>query len=319
MHILTHFLVGGFICTLLAGRQKMSFYNKIAFISMGGFFGIFPDFFGPRDISPWSHSILIMSLIMIPIAYLLKRFIFNRTYLSLYLSVTGSVLIGHIFVDYLGHGVHMFYPISQKAFSLHLIFLSDPTVWFPILIGIVSFLLPIKRKLFVDWMLVSLVIIYLGIKLITVLQIEQHIGEEYALTGNAVISVYPLEEYQVEELSDYWKLGYNVTDSQRDIRGIVPLLTKDNFVNVNYIYNSKGEVIISPTGKDKMERVYRESAMDNEQPFFVKKETQAGDNAVILAENREGDKYVFFLQDNIWSLVPMDTKTQLITEGMGAK
>jgi hypothetical protein len=304
MHIITHLLTGCFIASFVFMRRELSFKRKIIILALSAFFGIFPDLLGPRDISPWSHSFFVMGLIMLPIVYLLRFPLKKFSFFELYLCFGGSVLIGHIFIDYLGHGVHLIYPLSKQAYTMPLIYLGDPTGWVPMLFGVFLFLLPTTRKSLLNISLAAFIVIYLGLKLSLLVQIGQSIPSKFTLTHEAIVKIYPLGDYQVKKLSDFWKMEFYVTDSQRTIRGVVPLLGGETLLNVNNIYLLKGDIIISNTDKDGLEVVSRAPASKNDTQFEVIDEKDGGSDKIIIARDREGNNRQFIFRDGKWSIIP---------------
>lgn len=304
MHIITHLLAGCFIASFVFMRKEMSFKRKIIILALSAFFGVFPDLLGSRDISPWSHSFFVMGIIMLPIVYVLRLLLKKSSFFELYLCFAGSVLIGHIFVDYLGHGVHFVYPLSKQAYTMPLIYLGDPTVWIPMLFGGFLFILPITRKSVLNISFAVFIVIYLCLKLSLLAQVEQSIPNKFKLTQEAIVKIYPLREYQVKELMDFWKMGFDVTDSQRTIRGGVPLLGGNTQLHVNQIFLSKGDIIISNSGQDGIEKVYRAPISKNEPSLEVIDEKDVGSDAMIIARDREGNNHQFIFRDGKWSNVP---------------
>jgi membrane-bound metal-dependent hydrolase YbcI (DUF457 family) len=301
MHVITHLLAGCFIASFVLMHKEISFKEKFIVLAGSAFFGIFPDLFGPRDTSPWSHSVIVMGMVMIPFVFLIKLFLRQYSYLNLYLCFTGSVM-AHIFIDYLGHGVHLVYPFSKQAFTLPLLYLGDPTVGVPMLLGVIIFLLPkvFKRKLVLNTSFALVIVLYLGLKFAVLVQMEQSVPQKFTLTQKAGIKVYPLEEYQVTRMTDFWKMGFDVIDKQRSIRGIVPLWNGDTQLHVNVIYLNEGELVVSNTGKDGIEEVYRVPTANNEPSLEVVGETNADSVKTIVARDGKGDTRQFKFRDGKW-------------------
>lgn len=301
MHVITHLLAGCFIASFVLLRKEISFQEKFIVLAISAFFGIFPDLFGPRDTSPWSHSVIVMGLVMIPFVYLLKLFLRQYSYLNLYLCFTGSVM-AHILIDYLGHGVHLVYPFSKQAFTLPLLYLGDPTVWVLLLLGVIIFILPVnfKRKLILNTIFAVFIVLYLGLKFAVLEQMEQRVLQKFTLTQEAGIKVYPLGEYQVTRMTDFWKMGFDVIDKQRSIRGIVPLWSGDTQLHVNVIYLNEGALVVSNTGKDGIEEVYRVPTANNEPSLEVVEETNVDSAKMIIARDRYGKTRQFKFRDGKW-------------------
>lgn len=302
MHIATHLLTGSFILSMVLMRYEISFRGKMVLLGLASFLGIVPDLLGNRYVSPWSHSIVVMGLVMVPIVFLFKLLFKKYSYIQLYLCLAGSVL-GHILVDYLGHGVHLIYPLSSEAYTLPLIYLGDPTVWVPMLVGVMSFVLPVSlgRRQVLHIACAGFMVIYLGLKLAMLIQLEQGLPRKFTLTPQAAVQVSPLGDIRVHKLSDFWKMGFDVIDSQRRILGVLPVPGGGIRLDLNLIYAMKGDVVRSHSGKDGLEYVYRLPAAEDETAFEVREESRQGPAAEIVARDREGNPRLFIYKDGAWA------------------
>ncbi|MEK3760550.1 metal-dependent hydrolase [Paenibacillus sp. FSL P4-0338] len=301
MHIATHLLTGSFIVSMVLMRYEISFREKIVLLGLTSFLGIVPDLLGNRYVSPWSHSIIVMGLVMVPIVFLFRLLLKKYSYIHLYLCFAGSVL-GHILVDYLGHGVHLVYPLSSEAYTLPLIYLGDPTVWVPMLVGVMSFVFPVslgKRRV-LNAACVVLLVLYLGLKLAMLMQLEQGLPRKFTLTPQAAVQVYPLRDNQVHRLTDFWKMGFDVIDSQRRVLGVLAVPGGGIRLDANLIYAVKGDVVRSNTGKDGLEYVYRMPPAGDEASFEVMEESGDGPAVEIVARDREGNPLHFIYKDGEW-------------------
>ncbi|MEK4849785.1 metal-dependent hydrolase [Paenibacillus sp. FSL H7-0756] len=301
MHMATHLLTGSFIVSMVLMRYEISFREKVVLLGLASFLGIVPDLLGNRYVSPWSHSIVVMGLVMVPIVFIFKLLLKKYSYIQLYLCLAGSVL-GHILVDYLGHGVHLIYPLSSEAYTLSLIYLGDPTLWVPMLVGVMSFVLPVpvRRRRVLSMGCAGFIVIYLGLKLAMLMQLEQGLPRKFTLTPQAAVQVYPLEDNQVHKLSDFWKMGFDVIDSQRRVLGVLPVLGGEVQLDINLIYATKGDVVRSNSGKDGLEYVYRVPPTEDEASFKVSGESRQGPEGKIVARDREGNSRYFIYRDGTW-------------------
>uniref|UniRef100_UPI0034A0A858 metal-dependent hydrolase n=1 Tax=Saccharibacillus sp. CPCC 101409 TaxID=3058041 RepID=UPI0034A0A858 len=304
MHIFTHLIAGCFVASLALARKEISFMEKIFILGASSCFGILPDLLGPRDASPWSHSLIVMGALMLPLVYLLRFFFKKRSYIELYVCFAGSVF-AHILVDYLGHGVHLIYPFSPQAYTLPLIYLGDPTLWMPMLLGTLAFMFPVKMKSRsgLNVLLLLFVLVYLGLKIVRVGQIEQKLAREFTFTPEAVVQVHPVEENQMKTFADFWTLGFDATDSQRIVRGTVPVWSGQMRWNLNGIYRAEGEVVVERTGKDGLEVVYRRPSSENEVLLEVLEEKKDGNDVLIVARDREGNRRWFIFRKGKWGFL----------------
>lgn len=301
MHIATHLLTGSFIVSMVLMRYEISFREKIVLFGLTSFLGIVPDLLGNRYVSPWSHSIIVMGLVMVPIVFLFRLLLKKYSYTHLYLCLAGSVL-GHILVDYLGHGVHLVYPLSSEAYTLPLIYLGDPTVWVPLLLGVMGFVLPVSlgRRRVLSTGSAVFIVLYLSLKLAMLMQLEQGLPRKFTLTPQAAVQVYPLGDYQVHKLSDFWKMGFDVIDSQRRVLGVLPVLGGEVRLDLNMIFAVKSDVVRSNSGKDGLEQVYRKLPAGDEASFEVIEESGEGPAGEIVARDQEENPRYFIYKDGEW-------------------
>ncbi|WP_341348733.1 metal-dependent hydrolase [Paenibacillus sp. FSL H3-0469] len=302
MHMATHLLTGSFIVSMVLMRYEISFREKVVLLGLASFLGIVPDLLGNRYVSPWSHSIVVMGLVMVPIVFIFKLLLKKYSYIQLYLCLAGSVL-GHILVDYLGHGVHLIYPLSREAYTMPLIYLGDPAVWVPMLVGVISFVLPVSlgRRRVLSAAGAVCIVLYLGLKLAMLIQLEQGLPRNFTLTSQAAVQVSPLGDNQVHKLSDFWKMGFDVIDSQRRVLGVLPVLGGEVQLDINLIYATKGDVVRSNSGKDGLEYVYRVPPTEDEASFKVSGESRQGPEGKIVARDREGNPRYFIYKDGEWA------------------
>lgn len=307
MHIATHLLTGSFIVSIVLMRKAISFKEKVVLLGLTSFLGIVPDLLGNRYVSPWSHSIVVMGLVMVPIVFLFRLLLKKYSYTQLYLCLAGSVL-GHILVDYLGHGVHLIYPLSREAYTLPLIYLGDPTVWMPMLVGVMSFVLPVSlgRRRVLSTGCAVFIVLYLSLKLAMLMQLEQGLPRKFTLTPQAAIQVSPLGDNQVHKLSDFWKMGFDVIDSQRRVLGVLPVLGGEVRLDLNMIFAVKSDVVRSKTGKDGLEQVYRKLPAGDEASFEVLEEISEGPAVEIVAQDKEGKPSRFIYKDGEWREEPKE-------------
>lgn len=89
MHIATHLLTGSFIVSIVLMRKAISFKEKVVLLGLSSFLGIVPDLLGNRYVSPWSHSIIVMGLVMVPTVFLFRLLLKKYSYTQLYLCLAG--------------------------------------------------------------------------------------------------------------------------------------------------------------------------------------------------------------------------------------
>lgn len=174
--ILPHLTVGAVINYLICNNEKNRFYILL----IGAFAGILPDI--PKYFNNiFFHSIWSIPIISIILSIPSKKIIKDISLIRLFLGISMSALIGHIFIDYIGNGTVLFYPFTQEEFSLDLINGEEIILWVIILVGII---LSIFNKHSRKIILISSIIafIYIGVlgfsKYVTYQQLESIYKED---------------------------------------------------------------------------------------------------------------------------------------------
>ncbi|MEK5059785.1 hypothetical protein BK126_27015 [Paenibacillus sp. FSL H7-0326] len=193
-HVLSHALLGAIIAYCFL--PKNNWKDRVVCLCSGALCGIIPDFLGDRSTAPWSHSVLIAPFLALGVAYLTKQFYKKASFKLIWGSSILSVLFGHLFLDYMGHDIPAFYPVSDKSFIMGAITLGDPWIWFPLVIGLVwSLLLSNKSKSPVITSILF-VLIYLVFRVTAKEIIEEKVRVQYPVWEKSYITVEPDHHYE---------------------------------------------------------------------------------------------------------------------------
>lgn len=193
-HVLSHALLGAIIAYCFL--PKNNWKDRVVCLCSGALCGIIPDFLGDRSTVPWSHSVLIAPFLALGVAYMTKLFYKKASFKLIWGSSILSVLFGHLFLDYMGHDIPAFYPVSDKSFIMGAITLGDPWIWSPLIIGLVwSLLLSNKSKLPVITSILF-VLIYLVFRVTAKEIIEDKVQVQYPVSEKSYITVEPDQHYE---------------------------------------------------------------------------------------------------------------------------
>ncbi|WP_409345188.1 metal-dependent hydrolase [Paenibacillus sp. MBLB4367] len=294
-HVLTH-LVGGVLPTIfLVRKYNIKGTGNLLLVFLGALAGMLPDIYGGRDVSPWSHSIIFAPLMVIPLAIIAKLLQKCIPFLFLLLALTLSLLIGHLLFDLLGHEVPLFYPIINGNYSLDMILLGDPWIPIPLVIGAILYW---SRKINSRFVIIPLIfcLLYLGVRFSTKPLVEQYVKDNYLLSKEAVVHVYPPGENMIHPLNlfDWFQWSYDLIDIQRVVRANIPLIGDySKGVNVNYFYD-KPSKIMTESGVS-----YRKPK-EGEKVSQVIKELKDTNGTPILISKASGENFVFHFIDG-WS------------------
>ncbi|MCP1424134.1 inner membrane protein [Paenibacillus xylanexedens] len=193
-HVLSHALLGAVIAYCFLPRDTWK--NLIICLCSGALCGIIPDIFGDRSVAPWSHSVLFTPFVVLGIACLTKLFYKKTSFKLIWGSSILSVLFGHLFLDYMGHDLPAFYPLSDKSYIMGAITLGDPWIWFPLIIGLgLSVFLRNKPKLPVVTSILF-ILVYLVFRIISKEIIEHKVQVQHPVPEKSYIIVEPDSHYE---------------------------------------------------------------------------------------------------------------------------
>lgn len=184
--ILLHALLGGYIFYLLMKRYVEKVKSSITFL-LGAVLGIFPDvlkFFG--DLT--AHSIPISFLYSLILAAILIR-VYPFKFLKTWISITLTIIISHIVIDYLGNGVALMYPLVKTEYSFHIIEHDYYIVLF-LLVGLLFNIIFKKSKKIIPIFLISLFLLFFFIG-ISKLKLDYTLNNQFKSEAPYLIISYP--------------------------------------------------------------------------------------------------------------------------------
>lgn len=192
-HSIFHFSVGACIVYLLVNKDSQKKKNDIILLIIGGIAGVVPDItkvFGDL----YGHSVL-----AIPIFGLILTLIFSKwiSYISLKsLWLILSIAVGsHILFDFLGNGVALLLPFTNKEYSFYII--NDELPIFVLTIGILVGILVKNMRIILIGASV-LFLLYIGSLTVSKLQLELALKKEYETESIQLLLTYPRYDYRWE-------------------------------------------------------------------------------------------------------------------------
>ncbi|MEH7239483.1 metal-dependent hydrolase [Bacillus sp. JJ1562] len=139
IHEVFHFLVGASLAYILVVKDIGRIGKRTLILFFGGITAISPDItklFG--DIL--GHSIWLVTVFGLVFALVFHFLQKDVSFFKSWGIFSLIVLVGHIFIDYIGNGVAFLYPITHKEYSLSIITRTDEfvlyTLLFVVLIGL---------------------------------------------------------------------------------------------------------------------------------------------------------------------------------------
>lgn len=187
IHIILHFAVGACISFLFLNKKGDSATARFFILIIGGFAAISSDitkYFGDL----YGHSLFIAPLLGLIIMLITRKIFIYIPAVKLWIVLSISVL-SHIFIDYIGNGVAIFYPFVTKEYGFYII--NDNLLLYILLIASVIAVFYRKGKAFV---LSSLLIValFLGVLTYSKLKLQQTLKNKFYDENEIILlQVYP--------------------------------------------------------------------------------------------------------------------------------
>ncbi|MFD1020614.1 metal-dependent hydrolase [Thalassobacillus hwangdonensis] len=213
LHTLLHFLAGACISYLTLVKSDDLRRKQLILLAVGGVVALLPDitkFFG--DIL--GHSIFAAPFFGWLAAWLYRKYDKTIPYKKLWLIFTFIVIIGHLFIDYIGNGLALFFPFVRSEFDFHIIPSID---FFSLTILLIMFPLTFYFKkgkaIFITGL--ATIDLYLIILSVSKVQLEHELHQEYE--GIELLETYPSS-------SDFGEWNFLLKTNVEWIRGSSPIL-----------------------------------------------------------------------------------------------
>lgn len=208
IHEILHFSVGACITYVLLNKYGNSRTKIIWLLLIGGIAAITPDitkFFGDL----YGHSLFLVLILGLIIMLITRKLFLEISVVKLWLVLSISVL-SHIFIDFIGNGVALFYPLITKEYDFYII--RDDLFLFILSIAIIFAIFYRKGKLMI---LSSLLIValYIGALTYSKIQLQQTLESGYK-DDITLLMVYPRGDYR-------W--GFMIRTNKHSIIGSSPI------------------------------------------------------------------------------------------------
>lgn len=185
-HPLLHALVGGYILFFLLAKDSKHTSKHFLIFLLGAFVGIFPDIFKFFGIIS-AHSILLSPIFGLVLTLIAIKLIQNN-FIKTWISITMTLIFGHILIDFFGNGVAILYPFISKEYSFYIIAHESIYVMF-LLGGILIYLIKKNKKV----LLMFFIIFCLTLSLLgtSKLILERSLNEQFIEENPYLIISYP--------------------------------------------------------------------------------------------------------------------------------
>ncbi|MBP3951780.1 metal-dependent hydrolase [Bacillus suaedae] len=227
LHTALHFLVGVSISYLLFNKDFLSKKKRSIVFLFGGVSAVSPDvtkFFGDL----FGHSIFSVPLFGLLFTIIFRIFIKDFSFVKTWFIFSITVLIGHIFIDYIGNGVAFLFPFVKSEFDFHIIASVDFIITTTLLISVIIGFLNKKGKAII-LMGTIIICLYFGFLSISKVQLEHTLKSKYDANKIELLLTYPSFgkmgswDFQVRT-KEVWVNGYSSIykpkihiDSEREV------------------------------------------------------------------------------------------------------
>ena len=208
IHSILHFSVAACITYVFLIKHYHSMTKRTLVLCIGGIAGIIPDitkFFGDL----YGHSLFLVLILGLVIMLITRKLFLEISIVKLWLVLSFSVL-SHIFIDFIGNGVALFYPFITKEYDFNII--HDDLLLYILLIATIITIFYRKGKLVI---LSSLLIValYLGALTVSKLQLEQALNQQYKDYGINLLLTFRSSSHSewnfMVRTNNVWVSGYS--------------------------------------------------------------------------------------------------------------
>ncbi|RKL65077.1 hypothetical protein CR203_22685 [Salipaludibacillus neizhouensis] len=188
-----HLLIGAIIALLILVNSNDSFKEKLFLVVFTCFVVISPDILKIMGIL-FGHSLWLAPILGLTFALLYSIKNKNIKITKSWFVFTLVILFGHIFIDYIGNGVRLFYPFVREEFEFSLIMKLN---FFIILFLVLSLVFVFFNKKSKSIGIASLSVLLLLFSILTVskIHLEHSLNEEYKSEGINMVITYPNDNF----------------------------------------------------------------------------------------------------------------------------
>ncbi|WP_202081290.1 metal-dependent hydrolase [Caldalkalibacillus salinus] len=228
IHTILHFLVGVSMSYILFNKDVLSKKKRSIMFLFGGAAAVSPDitkFFGDL----FGHAIFSVPLFGLLFTVAFRIFIKDFSFVKTFITFSITVLMGHIFIDYIGNGVAFLFPFVKREFDFHIIASVDFVMIITLLISVIIGLFHHKGRVMILTGSI-LICLYLGLLSTSKVQLEHTLKNKYGAEEVQLLLTYPSHSqwgrwnFQVRT-DEVWVNGYSPIhktdinfESEREVR-----------------------------------------------------------------------------------------------------
>lgn len=213
---LPHIFIGAMIASILMIKNKDSSKKRILMLVFCSVVVLSPDVLKILGFSS-SHALWLCPILGIFFSFLYAFLIKKENSFMDWIKFSIIILIGHLFIDYIGNGARLLYPFVKEEFIFSIISKLDFVfIVFLAIFLIIVFMYPKKK----ESVLVCLIIITMYFSFLTLskIQLEYSLKEKYKSEDIVLLISYPND-------SLHW--GYQLRTTSLIVTGESPVFSKE--------------------------------------------------------------------------------------------
>ncbi|MYL29698.1 hypothetical protein GLW03_07670 [Halobacillus halophilus] len=213
---LPHIFIGAMITSIIMDKNKDSSKKKILMLVFCSVVVLSPDALKILGFSS-SHALWLCPILGIFFSFLYAFLIKKENSFMDWIKFSIIIIIGHLFIDYIGNGARLLYPFVKEEFIFSIISKLD----FVFIVFLAIFLITVfiypKKK---ESVLVCLIFITMYFSFLTLskIQLEYSLKEKYKSEDIALLISYPND-------SLHW--GYQLRTTNLIVTGESPVFSKE--------------------------------------------------------------------------------------------
>lgn len=213
---LPHIFIGATLASLIMIKGKVSIKKKLLIFAICTIAVLSPDVLKVSSVL-YSHAIWLAPLLGAFFTVLHEFLIKSEKPLMTWVKMTVIILVGHLFIDFIGNGARLLYPFHKEEYIFSIISKLD---FIFILFLAISFLLVFfhPKKNIVATVCLIAIAVYFSSLTYSKLQLEYTLKEKYNNEDIALLITYPND-------SLHW--GYQVRTENLIVTGESPVLNED--------------------------------------------------------------------------------------------
>lgn len=213
---LPHIFIGAMIASILMVKDKDSSKKKILILIICSVVVISPDVLKILGILS-SHALWLCPILGMFFSFSYSYLMKEENLFMDWIKFSTIILIGHLFIDFIGNGARLLYPFVKEEFIFSIISKLDFVfIMFLAIFLVIVFIYPRKKEAAVVCLIT--ILMYFSSLTVSKIQLEYSLKEKYKSEDIVLLISYPND-------SLHW--GYQIRTKNMIATGKSPVFSKD--------------------------------------------------------------------------------------------